>query len=143
MTAKIKVEHLSVTSEKKKILDDIQLEIKEYTIVTLIGASGCGKSTFLKSINRMLEEESSVSISGIVLVDGVNIYEPRVNKSLLRKKVGMIFQQPNPFPMSIYDNIAYGPRIHGIKRKNKLDEIVEKSLCQAGIWEEIGKNRLY
>ena len=140
MLEKIRVEQLSVESKQKTILKNITLTIKEHQITALIGASGCGKSTFLKTLNRMNEEEFAVFVSGQVFLDNENIYGKKVNKSVLRKKVGMIFQQPNPFPMSIYDNIAYGPKIHGIKKKKKLDEIVERSLRQADIWEEIGKN---
>ncbi len=140
MSEKIRVEQLSVASKEKVILKDITLTIKERQITALIGASGCGKSTFLKTLNRMNEEEFSVLIKGTVFLDNEDIYNKKVNKSLLRKKVGMIFQQPNLFPMSIYDNIAYGPRIHGVKKKDKLDEIVEVCLKQVGIWEEIGKS---
>ena len=140
MLEKIRVEQLSVASKQKTILKNITLTIKEHQITALIGASGCGKSTFLKTLNRMNEEEFAVFVNGQVFLDNENIYGKKVNKSLLRKKVGMIFQQPNPFPMSIYENIAYGAKIHGIKKKEKLDEIVERSLRQADIWEEIGKN---
>ncbi len=140
MLEKIRVENLSVASEQKVILKDITLTIKENQITAFIGASGCGKSTFLKTLNRMNEEEFAVFVKGNVFLDNEDIYNKKVNKSLLRKKVGMIFQQPNPFPMSIYDNIAYGPKIHGIKKKYILDKIVETSLQQADIWEEIGRN---
>ena len=115
--------------------------IKEKAITAFIGPSGCGKSTFLKTLNRMNDLVAGVKIEGTVTLDGEDIYDPRVDTTLLRKKVGMVFQQPNPFPMSIYDNIAYGPRIHGIKAKGQLDDIVEKSLKGAAIFDEV-KDRL-
>ena len=117
------------------------MEIPENEITAFIGPSGCGKSTFLKTLNRMNDLVEGVRIEGKVVLDGEDIYSPTVDTTLLRKKVGMVFQKPNPFPMSIYDNIAYGPRIHGIKNKAKLDEIVETSLKGAAIWDEI-KDRL-
>jgi phosphate transport system ATP-binding protein len=122
-------------------LKDIDMNIKEKAITAFIGPSGCGKSTFLKTINRMNDLIPGVTIEGLVTLDGENIYDPRVDTTLLRKKIGMVFQQPNPFPMSIYDNIAYGPRIHGIKSKTMLDEIVEESLKGAALFEEV-KDRL-
>ena len=117
------------------------MDIKDKTITALIGPSGCGKSTFLKSLNRMIDLIPNVKITGGIELDGENIYAPGVDTTLLRKKVGMVFQQPNPFPMSIYDNVAYGPRVHGIKNKARLDEIVEKSLQGAAIFDEV-KDRL-
>lgn len=122
-------------------LHDIDLDIPEKSITALIGPSGCGKSTFLKTLNRMNDLIPGVKITGEVSYRGENIYAPNVNVSELRRQVGMVFQKPNPFPMSIYDNIAYGPRTHGVKSKAKLDEIVEKSLQAAAIWEET-KDRL-
>jgi phosphate transport system ATP-binding protein len=122
-------------------LKDVEMNIKEKSITAFIGPSGCGKSTFLKTLNRMNDLVPGVTIEGTVLLDGENIYDPRVDTTLLRKKIGMVFQQPNPFPMSIYDNIAYGPRIHGIKSKTKLDEIVEESLRGAALFDEV-KDRL-
>ncbi len=122
-------------------LKDVDMNIKEKSITAFIGPSGCGKSTFLKTLNRMNDLVLGVTIDGTVLLDGENIYDPRVDTTLLRKKIGMVFQQPNPFPMSIYDNVAYGPRIHGIKSKIKLDEIVEESLRGAALFEEV-KDRL-
>lgn len=122
-------------------LKDIDMNIKEKAITAFIGPSGCGKSTFLKTLNRMNDLVPGVVIEGSVTLDGENIYDPRVDTTLLRKKIGMVFQQPNPFPMSIYDNIAYGPRIHGIKSKSKLDQIVEESLKGAALFEEV-KDRL-
>lgn len=122
-------------------LKDVTMNIKENAITAFIGPSGCGKSTFLRTLNRMNDLVEGVTITGTVELDGENIYDPRVDTTLLRKKIGMVFQQPNPFPMSIYDNVAYGPRIHGIKSKSKLDEIVEESLKAAALFDEI-KDRL-
>ena len=121
-------------------LKNINMDIPEKRITALIGPSGCGKSTFLKTLNRMNDLVEGCHIKGEVTLDGVDIYK-NMNVSVLRKRVGMVFQKPNPFPMSIYDNIAYGPRIHGIKSRVKLDEIVERSLRQAAIWDEC-KDRL-
>jgi phosphate ABC transporter, ATP-binding protein len=122
-------------------LKNIDMNIKEKAITAFIGPSGCGKSTFLKTLNRMNDLIPGVVIDGTVTLDGEDIYDSRVDTTLLRKKIGMVFQQPNPFPMSIYDNIAYGPRIHGIKSKAKLDQIVEESLIGAALFEE-AKDRL-
>lgn len=122
-------------------LKKINMNIKENCITAFIGPSGCGKSTYLKTLNRMNDLVDGVKIDGTVLLDGEDIYDSKVDTTLLRKKVGMVFQQPNPFPMSIYDNIAYGPRIHGIKSKAKLDEIVEKSLRGSALFDEV-KDRL-
>ena len=116
-------------------LKDIKMNIRENAITAFIGPSGCGKSTFLKCLNRMNDLVDCAKISGKVLLDNEDIYDPKVDTTLLRKKVGMVFQQPNPFPMSIYDNIAYGPRIHGIKNKAALDEVVERSLRDAAIFD--------
>jgi len=121
-------------------LKSITMDIAEKEITALIGPSGCGKSTFLKTLNRMNDLEPNVRIDGHVLLDHVDIYKD-MDAIELRKRVGMVFQQPNPFPKSVYDNVAYGPRINGIKRKADLDEIVEKSLRQAAIWDEL-KDRL-
>ena len=120
-------------------LKNINIEIPEHSITALIGPSGCGKSTFLKTMNRMNDLIPTVKISGEIMYNGQNIFEADVNN--LRKEVGMVFQKPNPFPMSIYDNIAYGPRTHGITNKAQLDEIVEKALRSAAIWDEV-KDRL-
>ena len=122
-------------------LKNIHIEIPEKSITALIGPSGCGKSTFLKTLNRMNDLVPGVKITGEICYRGENIYAPGVNVNELRRQVGMVFQKPNPFPMSIYDNIAYGPRTHGITAKAKLDEIVEQSLCAANLWEET-KDRL-
>lgn len=121
-------------------LKGIDLEIPDKSIVSLIGPSGCGKSTFLKCLNRMNDLVENCRIEGGVYLDGEDIYG-EMDVNVLRKRVGMVFQKPNPFPMSIYDNVAYGPRVHGIKAKRELDEIVERSLKQAAIWEET-KDRL-
>lgn len=124
-----------------KALKDINIKINEKSITALIGPSGCGKSTFLKTLNRMNDLVGNVKIKGEVCYNGRNIFDKDVDVNELRRDVGMVFQKPNPFPMSIYDNIAYGPRTHGIKSKVKLDEIVENALTQAAIWDEV-KDRL-
>ena len=122
-------------------LKGINMDIKEKEITAFIGPSGCGKSTFLKTLNRMNDMVEGCRITGDVKLDGVDIYKDKMDVNVLRKRVGMVFQKANPFPMSIYDNIAYGPRIHGIRKKSELDEIVEKSLRGAAIWDEV-KDRL-
>lgn len=122
-------------------LKDISVNIPEKRITALIGPSGCGKSTFLRTLNRMNDLVPNVRITGEVKYKGKNIYDKSVDVTMLRKDIGMVFQKANPFPMSIYDNIAYGPRIHGIRSREKLDEIVEKSLRDAAIWDEV-KDRL-
>ena len=134
---KISTKDLNLYYGENHALKNISLDLYEKEITAFIGPSGCGKSTFLKTLNRMNDLIESVRIEGKVLLDGEDIYDPQVDTTLLRKKVGMVFQQPNPFPMSIYDNIAYGPRIHGIKNKEKLDEIVERSLKGAALWDEV------
>lgn len=138
---KIKVRNLDLYYGENHALKNIHMDIKEKSVTAFIGPSGCGKSTFLKTLNRMNDFVENVKITGEVLVDGENIYAPNVDTTILRKKVGMVFQQPNPFPMSIYDNIAYGPRVHGIKDKQTLDQIVEESLRGAAIFDEV-KDRL-
>ena len=122
-------------------LKNINIEIPERSITALIGPSGCGKSTFLKTLNRMNDLIPTVRIEGTVTYGGQDIFAPSVNVNDLRKEIGMVFQKPNPFPMSIYDNIAYGPRTHGIKNKIQLDDIVEEALRGAAIWDEV-KDRL-
>lgn len=122
-------------------LKNINISVPEKSITALIGPSGCGKSTFLKTLNRMNDLIPDVKITGEVRYNGLNIFDKDVDVNELRRDVGMVFQKPNPFPMSIYDNIAYGPRTHGIKNKVKLDEIVEQALCGAAIWDEV-KDRL-
>ncbi len=141
METKISTSDLNLYYGNNHALKNINLDIYENQITAFIGPSGCGKSTYLKTLNRMNDLVPNVTINGKVLIDGEDIYDPKVDTTLLRKKVGMVFQQPNPFPMSIYDNIAYGPRIHGIKGKAELDAIVEKSLRGAALWDEI-KDRL-
>ena len=140
--SKISVQHLNLWYGEKHALKDTNLEIEENKITAFIGPSGCGKSTFLKTLNRMQDYVKGVRIEGLVFLDGEDIFGKGVDPTLLRKKVGMVFQQPNPFPMSVYDNVAYGPRIHGIKNKKKLDEIVEKSLKSAALYDEV-KDRLH
>lgn len=139
--AKISTKKLNLYYGANHALKDVDMDITANAITAFIGPSGCGKSTFLKTLNRMNDLVDGVKIDGEVTLDGENIYDEKVDTTLLRKKVGMVFQQPNPFPMSIYDNIAYGPRIHGIKSKARLDEIVEESLKGAAIFDEV-KNRL-
>ncbi len=138
---KIVTENLNLYYGENHALKNINMKISSGAITAFIGPSGCGKSTFLKTLNRMNDLVDCVKIEGKVYLDGEDIYAPGVDTTLLRKKMGMVFQQPNPFPMSIYDNIAYGPRIHGIKNKAKLDEIVETSLRGAAIFDEV-KDRL-
>lgn len=141
METKISTSDLNLYYGNNHALKNINLDIYENQITAFIGPSGCGKSTYLETLNRMNDLVPNVTINGKVLIDGEDIYDPKVDTTLLRKKVGMVFQQPNPFPMSIYDNIAYGPRIHGIKGKAELDAIVEKSLRGAALWDEV-KDRL-
>lgn len=139
---KIRTRGLNLFYGEHHALKDIGLNVRTQSITALIGPSGCGKSTFLRTLNRMNDLIDGVRIIGEVSIDDENIYQPNVDVVALRKKVGMVFQRPNPFPMSVYDNIAYGPRIHGIKDRRKLDEIVEKSLKGAALWEEV-KDRLH
>lgn len=138
---KFNVEHLDLYYGDFKALKDINLRLPANEITAFIGPSGCGKSTFLKSLNRMNDLVEGCKITGKVTLDGEDIYGPNTDVNRLRKKVGMVFQKPNPFPMSVYDNIAYGPRTHGIRNKATLDQIVEKSLRDAAIWDEL-KDRL-
>ena len=140
--SKISVENLNLHYGENHALKDVNMEIADHAITAFIGPSGCGKSTFLRCLNRMNDLVDGCRVEGKVILDGEDIYDKRVDTTLLRKKVGMVFQQPNPFPMSIYDNIAYGPRLHGIKYKKELDEIVERSLQGAAIFEEV-KDRLH
>ena len=138
---KICVRGLNLYYGSNHALKNINMDIPAGAVTAFIGPSGCGKSTFLKTLNRMNDLVPGVRIEGEVLLDGQEIYGPNVDTIALRQKVGMVFQQPNPFPMSIYDNVAYGPRVHGIRSKEKLDDIVEESLRGAAIWEE-AKDRL-
>ena len=141
MPAILSAHDLNLWYGAHQALHNITIDIPEKSITALIGPSGCGKSTFLKTLNRMNDLVGGVKITGEVTYEGENIYDPSVDVNELRKSIGMVFQKPNPFPMSIYDNIAYGPRTHGIRNKAKLDDIVEKSLRGAAIWDEV-KDRL-
>jgi phosphate transport system ATP-binding protein len=141
MEAKISVKALNLHYGELHALKNICIDIAQNDVTALIGPSGCGKSTFLKTLNRMNDLIPGVKIEGSVRLDGEDIYARSMDVTLLRKRVGMVFQKPNPFPMSIYDNVAYGPRIHGTKSRRKLDEIVERSLRGAALWDEI-KDRL-
>jgi len=139
---KVKVKDLSLWYGPNRALKDISMEIPENMVTAFIGPSGCGKSTFLRTLNRMNDLIDNVTIRGEVSIDNINIYDKNIDVVNLRKKVGMIFQKSNPFAKSVYDNIAFGPRINGITQKSVLDEIVERSLRQAAIWDEV-KDRLF
>ena len=141
MNSVLSVQDLCLWYGSHQALKDINIEIPEKSITALIGPSGCGKSTFLKTLDRMNDLIPDVKITGSIKYKGEDIFEPSVDVSELRRQVVMVFQKPNPFPMSIYDNIAYGPRTHGVKSRAKLDEIVEQSLRGAAIWDEV-KDRL-
>ena len=141
MSTIISVQNLNLWYGSNQALYDVSMELPENQITAFIGPSGCGKSTFLKTLNRMNDLVDGVRIQGKIFYDGQDIYAPQVDTTWLRKDIGMVFQKPNPFPMSIYDNIAYGPRLQGIRAKVKLDEIVETSLRGAAIWDEV-KDRL-
>lgn len=138
---KIKIENLNFYYSKSKALSDISLDLLEHRVTAFIGPSGCGKSTFLRTLNRMNDLIPNTRVEGSVIIDDLNIYDKRIDIVELRKRIGMVFQKSNPFPKSIYDNIAYGPRVNGIKDRMKLDEIVENSLMKAAIWDEV-KDRL-
>lgn len=138
---KVVVKNLNFFYGSMQALFDIHMDIQPRQVTAFIGPSGCGKSTFLRTLNRMNDIIDGVRIDGTVLIDGEDIYGPDVDVVELRKRVGMVFQKSNPFPMSIYNNIAYGPRLHGVKERHKLDEIVEFSLKRAALWEEV-KDRL-
>ena len=137
----LSVENLNLWYGKTQALRNVTLDVPEHEITALIGPSGCGKSTFLKTLNRMNDLIDGVRIEGLVNYNGRHIFDSDIDVNELRRQVGMVFQSPNPFPMSIYDNIAYGPRTHGIKAKAELDEIVERSLRGAAVWDEV-KDRL-
>ena len=137
----ITVEDLCLWYGSSQALKNINIEIEPHSITALIGPSGCGKSTFLKTLNRMNDLIPGVKITGTVNYNGIDVYAPSTDVCELRREVGMVFQKPNPFPMSIYDNVAYGPRTHGVTSKAKLDDIVERSLRGAAIWDEV-KDRL-
>jgi phosphate transport system ATP-binding protein len=136
----IRVRQLNLYYGEYHALKNISLDIEEHSVTALIGPSGCGKSTFLRTLNRMNDMIKGVRIEGEVRLRDVDIYKETTEVEELRTKIGMVFQQPNPFPKSIYDNVAYGPHIHGIRNKKKLDEIVEKSLRQAALWDEVKDN---
>ena len=142
MEIKITASNFNLFYGEFQALKNINMNINAKNVTALIGPSGCGKTTFLRSLNRMNDLINHVRIEGLVKLDNTNIYEQRVDVVALRKRVGMVFQRPNPFPMSIYDNIAYGPRVHGLKDRAKLDEIVERSLVGAALWDEV-KDRLH
>lgn len=133
----IRIDKLNLYYEKFHALKDINLDIPEKTVTAFIGPSGCGKSTLLRTLNRMNDMIPGTRIEGTLSIAGQDIYGDTMEVETLRKQVGMVFQQPNPFPKSIYDNVAYGPRLHGIRQKEKLDELVEQSLRQAALWEEV------
>lgn len=137
----ISVENLNVYYEKQHALKNINIKIPDKKITAIIGPSGCGKTTLLKTFNRMLDTSSKIKVTGKVLVDGENIYDKNVEITHIRKKMGLLLQKPYPLPMSIYDNVAYGPRIHGTRSKKKLDEIVEHNLKESSLWSEV-KDRL-
>jgi len=141
MDYKLQVKDLSVYYGTLQAINSISLDIEKNRVTALIGPSGCGKSTFLRSLNRMNDIIEGIKITGSILYDGLNIYNG-YDEIELRKRIGMVFQKPNPFPMTVYDNIAYGPRVHGVRRRQRLDEIVERSLRAAALWEEI-KDRLH
>ena len=141
MSTVIEAKNLNLWYGAHHALLDVNIQIPEHEITALIGPSGCGKSTFLKTLNRMNDLVEGIRIEGEINYAGQNIYDPSVDTTWLRKQIGMVFQKANPFPMSIYDNVAYGPRTHGIRSKVKLDEIVEESLRGAAIWDEV-KDRL-
>lgn len=134
---KIIAQDLNLFYGSFQALKSINIDIKEKEITALIGPSGCGKSTFLRTLNRMNDLIPDVTVQGKLLIDGQDIYSENIDIVALRKKVGMVFQSPNPFPMSIFENVAYGPKVHGIRNKNVLNEIVEKSLRQAALWDEV------
>ncbi len=141
-TLKMETKNLSVFYGKFKALNQVSLPVYEHTVTALIGPSGCGKSTFLRSLNRLNDLVPGIHIQGDVILDNQNIYAPKQDVVDIRRRVGIVFQRPNPFPMSIYDNIAYGPRLYGIKKKAVLDEIVEKSLHNAALWDDV-KDKLH
>ncbi len=137
MGTKISIQDLNLYYGDFQALKGVNLEIPENQVTAFIGPSGCGKSTCIKTLNRMNDLVDHCKITGKITIDGEDIYDPRTDVTLLRKRAGMVFQKPNPFPMSVYDNIAYGPRVHGVKSKAKLDGIVEKSLRSAALWDEV------
>jgi phosphate transport system ATP-binding protein len=141
MRPHISIQKLNVFFEQQRVLKDITIDIPDKTITVIIGPSGCGKTTLLKSLNRLLDPLDGVRISGKIFVDGEDIYDPGIEVTHIRKKMGLLSQRPQALPMSIYDNVAYGPRIHGYRDKKRLDKIVEQYLQMAGLWDEV-KDRL-
>ena len=141
MPTKVSIQDLNLYYGDFHALKGINMEIPANQVTAFIGPSGCGKSTCIKTLSRMNDMIDNCRITGRITIDGEDIYDPRTNVTLLRKRAGMVFQKPNPFPMSVYDNIAYGPRVHGIRNKGKLDQIVEQSLKDAALWDEV-KDRL-
>jgi len=141
-TPKMSIKNLAVFYGKFRAVSDINMDIQENKITAIIGPSGCGKSTLLRSLNRMNDLTASAHVDGEILLDGRNINAPGVDVVDVRRRVGMVFQRPNPFPKSIYDNVTYGPRLYGVRRKHDLDEIVEKSLKQSALWDEV-KDKLH
>lgn len=140
MNEKIVVDNLNLYYGNMKVLNNVDISFESNSITALIGPSGCGKTSFLRTLNRLNDLVSNVKIEGDIELDGINIYE-KMDSIILRKRVGMVFQKPNPFPMSIYENVAYGPKAHGVNKKSELNEIVESSLKQAFLWDEV-KDRL-
>lgn len=138
----ISVKKLNVFYGKEQALQNITVDIPDKKVTAIIGPSGCGKTTLLKSFNRLIDSVDGIRVSGEVFVDGENIFDPKVEVTHIRKKMGLLSQKPYPLPMSIYDNVAYGPRIHGIKNKKRLDQIVEHHLRQSSLWDEV-KDRLH
>jgi phosphate transport system ATP-binding protein len=136
-TNMVAVRNLNLFYTQVQALKSVNMDIKSKSVTAFIGPSGCGKSTMLRTINRMNDQIKGVVVQGSIMIDNSDIYDPNVNIELLRKKIGMVFQQPNPFPKSIYENVVFGPRIHGINRKKELDEIVEQSLKGAALWDEV------
>jgi phosphate transport system ATP-binding protein len=139
-TGTFELEDVSVAYGQEVAITGVDMLIKPRTVMALIGPSGCGKSTLLRCLNRMNDELGNVTVGGSILLDGKDIYAKDMDPVVLRKRVGQVFQRPNPFPMSIYDNVAYGPRTHGVRKRQRLDEIVEDSLKRAALWEEVKKN---
>jgi len=138
----ISIQNLNVSYGRQKVLNDVSVDIPDRRVTAIIGPSGCGKTTLLKTLNRLLDGIDGVKVEGQVLVDGENIYDPKIEVTRVRKKMGLLSQKPQVLPMSIFENIAYGPRIHGVREKAKLRQIVERQLAAAGLWDEV-KNRLY
>ncbi len=138
----ISIQNLSVTLDGQRVLKDVSVDLPDRKVTAIIGPSGCGKTTLLRTLNRLLDGVDGVKVEGQVLVDGENIYDPKIEVTRIRKKMGLLSQKPQVLPMSIFDNIAYGPRIHGVREKANLRQIVERQLASAGLWDEV-KSRLH